>query len=614
MKTIPFSAVKLGGFWGRRLEINRTATIPTVYDRFTDTGRFEAFRFNWKEGSDLPKPHFFWDSDIAKWIEAAAYSLALHPDKELERIIDDTVELIEKNQQEDGYFNIYFTVVEPGKRFTIRDYHELYCAGHLTEAAVAYYKATGKDKFLKIMCRYIDLIEKVFAIEHSAEFDTPGHEEIELALIKLWECTGEDRYLKLCKYFIDTRGTSEKDKNIPSWAKPEYYQSDIPVREFTFAEGHAVRAMYLYSGMADLAEKTGDKELLDTCERVFENVRNRQMYITGGIGATSSGERFTEDYVLSNDLAYAETCAAIALALFTRRMSGIIPDSKYADVAEIAIYNGSLAGVSLDGRSFFYINPLEINLEDRRRNKEHYYFDKTYAPITQRVEVFDCSCCPPNIARFVASIADFLYSYDDSTVYVHHFAESETEYDGMYIKQQTAYPNEGGVRITVRNMAGRRLAVRIPGWCDFVSLGGEKLNAPVEKGYAYIDIKSDEETLDFWFEMKPRFVCANPKIGYDAGKVCLCRGPLVYCAESVLNDGVRLSDISLDVNGTVGLTFDEEAGVYAAEADAFEDALSDELYYDCAKAERINRKIRMLPYFAYANHGESDMAVWLRKG
>lgn len=614
MKTIPFSAVKLGGFWGRRLEINRTATIPTVYDRFTDTGRFEAFRLNWKEGSDLPKPHFFWDSDIAKWIEAAAYSLALHPDKELERIIDDTVELIEKNQQEDGYFNIYFTVVEPGKRFTIRDYHELYCAGHLTEAAVAYYKATGKDKFLKIMCRYIDLIEKVFAIEHSAEFDTPGHEEIELALIKLWECTGEERYLKLCKYFIDTRGTSEKDKNIPSWAKPEYYQSDIPVREFTFAEGHAVRAMYLYSGMADLAEKTGDKELLDTCERVFENVRNRQMYITGGIGATSSGERFTEDYVLSNDLAYAETCAAIALALFTRRMSGIIPDSKYADVAEIAIYNGSLAGVSLDGRSFFYINPLEINLEDRRRNKEHYYFDKTYAPITQRVEVFDCSCCPPNIARFVASIADFLYSYDDSTVYVHHFAESETEYDGIYIKQQTAYPNEGGVRFTVRNMAGRRLAVRIPGWCDFVSLGGEKLNAPVEKGYAYIDIKSDEETLDFWFEMKPRFVCANPKIGYDAGKVCLCRGPLVYCAESVLNDGVRLSDISLDVNGTVGLTFNEEAGVYAAEADAFEDAPSDELYYDCAKAERVNRKIRMLPYFAYANHGESDMAVWLRKG
>ncbi len=614
MKTIPFSAVKLGGFWGRRLEINRTATIPTVYDRFTDTGRFEAFRFNWKEGSDLPKPHFFWDSDIAKWIEAAAYSLALHPDKELERIIDDTVELIEKNQQEDGYFNIYFTVVEPGKRFTIRDYHELYCAGHLTEAAVAYYKATGKDKFLKIMCRYIDLIERVFALEHSAEFDTPGHEEIELALIKLWECTGEERYLKLCKYFIDTRGTSEKDKNIPSWAEPEYYQSDIPVREFTFAEGHAVRAMYLYSGMADLAEKTGDKELLDTCERVFENVRNRQMYITGGIGATSSGERFTEDYVLSNDLAYAETCAAIALALFTRRMSGIIPDSKYADVAEIAIYNGSLAGVSLDGRSFFYINPLEINLEDRRRNKEHYYFDKTYAPITQRVEVFDCSCCPPNIARFVASIADFLYSYDDSTVYVHHFAESETEYDGIYIKQQTAYPNEGGVRITVRNMAGKRLAVRIPGWCEFVSLGGEKLNAPVEKGYAYIDIKSNEETLDFWFEMKPRFVCANPKIGYDAGKVCLCRGPLVYCSESVLNDGVRLSDISLDVNGTVGLTFDEEAGVYAAEADAFEDAPSDELYYECAKSERVNRKIRMLPYFAYANHGESDMAVWLRKG
>ena len=372
--------------------------------------------------------------------------------------------------------------------------------------------------------------------------------------------------------------------------------------------------MYLYCGMADLADKTGDKELLAACKRIFDNVRDRQMYVTGGIGAASSGERFTEDYVLSNDLAYAETCAAIALALFARRMSSIIPDSKYADVAELAIYNGSLAGVSLDGHSFFYINPLEIDLENRRRNKEHYYFEKTYAPITQRVEVFDCSCCPPNIARLIASIGDFLYTYDENTVYVHHFAESETEYDGMYIKQQTRYPNEGEVRITVKNMGGKKLAVRIPGWCEFVSLGGEKLSAPVEKGYAYIDIKSNEEVLDFWFDMKPRFVCANPKIRYNAGKVCLCRGPLVYCAESVLNDGVCLSDISLNINATVGLTFDENCGAYIAEADAFEDSPSDELYFDCKKAERIYRRIRLLPYFAYANHGESDMAVWLRKG
>ncbi len=614
MKSIPFSAVKLGGFWGRRFEINRTATIPTVYDRFTDTGRFEALKCNWKEGCDLPKPHFFWDSDIAKWIEAAAYSIAVHPDKELEKIIDETVDLIEKNQQEDGYFNIYFTVVEPGKRFTVRDYHELYCAGHLIEAAVAYYNATGKNKFLTIMCRYADLIEKIFTVDHSALFDTPGHEEIELALIKLYECTGEQRYLDLCRYFIDTRGTSEKDKNIPSWAGLDYYQSDMPVRDFTFAEGHAVRAMYLYSGMSDLADKTGDRDLLDTCERIFENVRNRQMYITGGIGAASAGERFTEDYVLSNDLAYAETCAAIALALFTRRMSAITPDSKYADVAETAIYNGSLSGVSLDGHSFFYVNPLEINLEDRRRSKKYYYFEKAYTPITQRVEVFDCSCCPPNIARFIASIADFLYTYDENTVYVHHFAESETEYEGMYIKQQTRYPNEGEVRITVKNMAGKRLAVRIPGWCRFVSLGGEKLSAPVIKGYAYIDIDSDEKTLDFWFEMKPRFVCANPKIAYNAGKVCLCRGPIVYCAESVMNDGVRLSDISLDTDGKVGLSFDEECGAYVALADAFEDAPSEELYFDSTDMKKINRKIRLLPYFAYANHGESDMAVWLRKG
>ena len=615
MKSIPFGNIRPGGFWGDRLEINRRSTIPSVYDRFTDTGRFEAFRCNWKEGSELPKPHFFWDSDIAKWIEAAAYSIELHPDPELEKIIDGVVDLIEKNQQEDGYFNVYFTVVDPEhSRFKVRDWHELYCAGHLLEAAIAYYNATGKDKFLTLMRRYLDLIEKIFVKEHSASFDTPGHEEIELALIKLYDLTGEKKYLDMCSYFIETRGTSEKDKNIPSWAKPEYYQSDVPVREFTAAEGHAVRALYLYSGMADLADRTGDKSLLDACERMFDDIVKKQMYITGGVGAASSGERFTESYVLPNDLAYAETCASIALALFARRMSSINPDSKYADAAETAMYNGALAGVSLDGSSFFYINPLEINLRKREIFENYYTFDKTYKPITQRVAVFDCSCCPPNVARFVASIGDFLYSYDDETLYIHHYMQSDTEFEGIKITQQTEYPNEGEVRITVSGLKGKKLAVRIPGWCGYVSLAGEKLSAPVKKGYAFVDVTEDEETFDFWFEMKPRFVSCNPAVSFNHDKVCLCRGPLVYCAESVLNDGRQPDNILLDVSGRVGLEFSEETGAYTALADAFEELPREELYFDVKDTKREKIRLRMLPYFAYANHGESDMAVWMRKG
>ena len=361
MEQISFDKIRLGGFWKNRFEINKNATIPTVYDRFCDTGRFKAFRCDWKEG--MPdKPHFFWDSDVAKWLEAAAYTIAISPDAELEKKIDETVDLIEKNQQEDGYFNIYYTVVEPGKRFTKRDNHELYCAGHLTEAAVAYYKATGKDKFLRLMCKYIDLIEKCFKIDDSAAFSTPGHEEIELALIKLYDCTGEKRYLELCRHFIETRGRSKKDADTRDWCDNDYDQSDFPVRELPAAVGHSVRAMYLYSGMADLADRTDDKSLFDACDRLFDSTVKRRMYVTGGIGASAHGEQFADDYILPNDVAYSETCAAIGLALFARRMSAACPDSKYADAAERAIYNGVLAGVSLDGHSFFYVNPLEINI------------------------------------------------------------------------------------------------------------------------------------------------------------------------------------------------------------------------------------------------------------
>jgi DUF1680 family protein len=360
----------------------------------------------------MEKPHIFWDSDVAKWIEACAYSLEQTPDGQLEKQVDEIIGYMESGQLDDGYFNSYYIACEPENRFTVRNNHELYCAGHLTEAAVAYYRATGKDKLLGLVKRYLDLIEKAFAEDDSAAFSTPGHEEIELALIKMYELTGEEKYTNLCAHFINTRGTSQKDlDNFVYSGDHSYDQTHLPVRQQKTAEGHSVRALYLYSGMADLARLTGDKELTDACKSLFDNICSKRMYVTGGVGSSSHGETFTQDYDLPNDMAYSETCASIALVLFCRRMLMLETDSKYADAAERAMYNCVLGGVSLDGRSFFYVNPLEINLSRHEKNEK--WHDIKENLLTQRAEVFSCSCCPPNLARVIPSFAGDAYSYDD---------------------------------------------------------------------------------------------------------------------------------------------------------------------------------------------------------
>ncbi len=610
MKAVSFDKISLHGFWKNRFDINKSSTIPNVYDRFSETGRFDAFKFDWKEG-EPQRPHIFWDSDVAKWMEAAAYTVAKAPDKGLEEIVDGVVDLIEKNQDENGYFNIYFTVCEPENRFTNRMAHELYCAGHLTEAAIAYYYATGKDKFLRCMQKYMDHIEKIFITDDSAEFNTPGHEEIELALAKLYDCTGDEKYLKMCSHFIETRGTSKKDEESPYYINHAYDQSHAPVREQKNATGHSVRAMYLYCGMADLALRMNDKSLFDACKRLFLSTAEKQMYVTGGIGPSPYGERFTEDYDLPNDIAYSETCASIGLALFARRMSMLDPDSIYADIAETAIYNCALAGVSLDGKSFFYVNPLEINLERRRRNNEYYKTDKggNYGHlITQRVAVFDCSCCPPNIARLVASIGDFLYTYDDNAVYVHHYFASDAEFEGIKISQETEYPNNGAIKFKVSGMQGRTLAIRIPAWAENYKISADV--AKLEKGYAYIEISENEAEIDVDFCMDFRLVSANPAVEADLGRVALSRGPLVYCAEKCDN-GVPLNNLLVSTELNAELSFDASMQAYIAEVDGFEDAGFDSLYRTF-KPDFIARKIKFIPYFAFANRGESDMLVWMR--
>lgn len=608
IKSVDFANTKItGGFWKQKQDLVRKVTVHAVYDRFVDTGRFEAFKFNWKEGMPF-KPHIFWDSDVAKWLEGAAYLAELKRDPELEKIVDETVDLIEKNQGEDGYFNVYFTVSEPEKRFTLRSHHELYCAGHLMEAAVAYYKATGKRKFLDCMCKYADHIEKRFMIDKDTAFATPGHEEIELALVRLYECTGDMRYLNLAAYFINTRGTDvdRGGRNDPEQIKDDIHiQAHMPVREQSDAVGHAVRAVYLYCGMADVAYHTGDESLKAACKRLFDSIVNKRMYITGGIGSSSTGEAFTNDYDLPNIFAYTESCAALGLALFANRMLKLEPNAVYADIVEKAIYNGFMSSISLDGKAFFYENPLEIIPQFNHRDEFSPFKSTLHLPRTQRAEVFSCSCCPPNIVRFIPSIANLMYGDDGETVYVHQFMQSETDIkrgeQTLHLSQKTAYPENGKVRITLKG-GDTRIAVRIPGWCD--SYTGETVN-----GYAYFYMH-DGETLEFDFKMKVKFIEARPEAVFDCGRYAVTRGPIVFCMEGVDN-GSCIRDIRLKSRARFKYSKNKELGVPMLTVDAYRRKRDADIPLYREKADEFEKtQAVLIPYYAFANRGESEMQVW----
>ncbi|MHC1694904.1 MAG: glycoside hydrolase family 127 protein [Eubacteriales bacterium] len=492
LNAVDFHNTVLSGFWGERYKMVRETTIWAVYNRFAESGRFAAMKMDWKEG--MPnRPHIFWDSDIAKWMESAAYLLKVQEIPELEKILEGLIDDIEEHQDKNGYYNIYFTVIEPEARFTRRTDHELYCAGHLFEAAVAYYEATGRERFLKLMEKYAQHIEKVFVTDKSAKFQTCGHEEIELALVKLYRCTGNKRYLELSRYFIDKRGTTKED--YYDFAMASYAQDHLPVRQQTTAEGHSVRATYLYCGMADMAAELEDKELLKACEAIFGDIIDKKMYITGGIGSSAHGECFTKPFDLPNLQAYAESCAAIGLAFFSHRMNLINPDGKYGDIIERVLYNGFLSSISLDGKSFFYENPLEIDpyLIGRDVSMRH---SATRFPITQRLEVFGCSCCPPNITRFIASISNFLYATGQNTLYIDQYMDSATtlKLDGkdVSLKQRTGYPWNGDILVDYKGHPAT-LALRIPGWCTSYKLtaDGKDVSYELKNGYAYIKAEGD---------------------------------------------------------------------------------------------------------------------------
>lgn len=599
MKKFNWRNVELDfGYWKDKEELNRKVTINAVYDRFFDTGRIDAFKCDWREGKEN-KPHIFWDSDVAKWIEGAAYILYHNPDSELEKKVEHIIDLIEENMKPEGYFNIYFTAIEPSARFTRRDDHELYCAGHLFEAAVAYYYATKKDRFLKLMCRYADYIYEVFVKENSAAFCTCGHEEIELALYKLYECTENEKYRELAEFFLSKRGNNDKDGVNPVCPHPTYEQDYAPVYVQDYAAGHAVRAMYLYSAMADDAYISGSEEKKNACKRLFEDVTQKKMYITGALGQTRRGEAFTKAYDLPSDTAYAETCASIGLMMFANRMLKMEKDAKYADCVERAMYNGMLSGISLDGKAFFYENPLEINLQKRQR----FFCERDYDQysITQRVEVFECSCCPPNLNRVLSSMGNYIYGEEDGCVYIHQYMANKAECGEVKIEMKTNYPNDGEVVINAQNV--EKIALRIPGWCRNFELNREY---EMKNGYAYVDAGDGKIVLKL--EIKPFLVMANPLVYDLCGKTALQMGPVVYCVESVDNKE-NLWTYYIDKNLNASVEKCEKCGLNIIEADGFY-ATADGLYSECDYTF-TKTKMKFIPFSAASNRGECDKAVWI---
>jgi DUF1680 family protein len=589
MKNLNFDCTIINdGFWGFYNVLNRKSVVKNVYNRFKETGRFDALRCDWREG--MPnKPHIFWDSDVVKWMEGVAYLMEESPEPELEALVDEMINNIAQNQRSDGYFNSYFLSVEPSKIFTNRDWHELYCVGHTIEAAIAYHKATGKDKLLNCVLKNVDMIYRVFVEEQSAAFVTPGHEEIELALLKLYDYLGNEKHLELARFFIDQRGNNDKEE------KSFQFQSNLPLREISEAVGHSVRACYLYTAMAMLAKIDGDDKLKAACNRVFDDIVNCKMSITGGVGADHTGEKFSYKYDLPNSDTYNETCAAISLAMFAGAMQEMEVNSRYGDVIERIYYNGFISGLSLDGEKFFYTNPLEI---DRKK-----YARSTYQPICERVKVFDCSCCPPNVVRMLASIPRYMYTTDGDTIYCNQFAQSETKLQiggkDAILTQTTDYPNNGKITFKYKGEP-MTLYVRIPDWC--VEYEGD-----TENGFARFEL-SDGDSVTVDLPMEIHFIEANPYAQDNSGRYAVQRGPIVYCMEEIDN-GENLRDITLLENSEKKVVCEEGIPAPVIYMGAERRPATNQLY-SIKNDERVSFTARLIPYFAFANREDSDMLVW----
>ncbi len=567
----------------------------------------------------------FQDSDAAKWLEGAAYTLAISPDAELERRCDEIIDIIANAQDKDGYLNTYFTVKEPNKRLTnLEQAHELYCAGHMMEAAVAYADCTGKTKLLDVMCRMSDYLYDSFITNKHEGY--PGHPEIELALMRMYRCTGNEKYYELAKHFVDVRGVDKefysKEKARNDWSvwggrgNPDlkYSQCHLPVREQDKAVGHSVRAVYLYTAMADVARTSGDKSLIDACKRLWDNMTASRMYVTGGIGSAYEGEAFTADYHLPNDTAYAETCASIGLAFFANKMLDLEKDAKYADAMERAIYNTVLAGMQLDGQRFFYVNPLEIipGVSGQAQTHRH--------TLPERPKWFACACCPPNVARLLPSIADYAWCMENDTVYSNLFIGGTLDLseNGGKIEVTTAYPYEGDVTYKFQpNMdkMNMTLAVRVPCWSKetVIFKNGGKINCEIKAGYAYItDSFTTGDEIKVSFDMSARRIYSNEKVNSNNGKVAFSRGPLVYCLEGADNcEDILSLRIYKDAEPKIcGYDPNKLSGIAEIKIAGCKVNGSNELYsYSSPKAEDC--ELVLVPYYTWGNRGLNQMRVWI---
>ncbi len=629
MHSIPLLNVRVtDAFWSSRQKLMTDVTIPymekILRDEIPDAEKSHAlsnFRMAAGEETGTFYGMVFQDSDIAKWLEAAAYSLSLKPDKALEKRLDDVIALIGRAQQPDGYLNTFFTVKEPENRWqNLLECHELYCAGHMMEAGAALYEATGKRNLLDICLRLADHIIGLFG--EGQRDAIPGHQEIELGLLRLYHVTGETKYRDMAQRFLDLRGQDPEwfQKNTPMEPgkqyggygldpqNTQYNQSDVPVREQTKARGHAVRQVYMLAAMADAAALSSEEALIAACDRMFDNITQRQMYVTGAVGSTEHYEAFTDDFDLPNDTNYGETCASVAMAFFAQKMLCIAPRGKYADLLETQLYNGALAGMQMDGERYFYVNPLEV--DPRVSGIQHIY--KHVLP--QRPRWHACACCPPNLARIITSLGKYLWGEDESAVYSHMMIGNEAQTRLADIRLETNYPWSGEARYTLSPKCEKAfaLAIHIPGYVkDFaITVNGESCKADVRDGYAYLNrVWQSGDTVCLSFPLEPRRIWADPRVRADAGKVALAYGPLIYCLEGVDN-GEALSALRLPRDAKLETSLQD--GLTVIKAEGTRDLPMDTLYSaEPPKCEKAT--LSAIPYYAWSNRGLTSMCVWIRE-
>ena len=609
---VPLESVRLtGGFWANRQDTNRRVTLRHGYKMLEQVGTLDNFRVaaGLKQGPYRGQAVFL-DSDVYKWLEAVAYELQANPDPALRQQADEVIDLVAAAQASDGYLNTYYQLVEPDHRWNDLDFgHELYCAGHLFEAAAAYTRATRTTVLLDVATRFADLIDSIFG--PGKRPGAPGHPEIELALVKLYRVTNNPAYLNLAKYFVDQRG-----KGVMrgwGWLKAEYHQDRVPVREQDIIEGHAVRAMYLNAGVTDLFLESGEEALLNAMQLQWRDMSTGKVFVTGGVGSQYEGEAFGDPYELPPDQCYCETCAAIGSIFWNWRMLQVTGESRFADSIERALYNGVLSGIALDGESFFYMNPL-LSRGGYGRHPWHVV-----------------ACCPPNLMRLFSSLPQYFVSHDDSGIQVHLYGTASVSLvlgsgQPLSLSMETDYPWDGHVTFKLEDTDGStwQLRLREPGWCRdvSVSVNGEAVQT-MENDAGYLVLERawrPGDVVELDMRMEPHFVAPHPRIDAVRGSLAIQRGPLVYCVEGADHPGVNLLDIRIDENAPLHAVWRDDGlagGVMVIQAPGtvadvcdWGDALyrrADEL--EATPLEPV--QLTAIPYFAWANRGANPMRVWI---